>query len=84
MMNPVPPCAVCGAPVEMEIDSFRSSSGLASTTLVFEHPKQVACATCGTTLHLVIVGVQNLQMKTAQVPPAKRQLVVPVNRVRVG
>ena len=84
MTNPVPTCAVCGTPVEMEIDSFRMSAGVASTALVFEHPRQVACPTCGNILHLVIVGVQNLQMKTAQVPPAKRQLVVPVNRVRVG
>jgi hypothetical protein len=84
MIKPVPPCAVCGAPVEMELESLRVSSGLASTALVFEHPKQVACATCGSLLHLVIVGVENVKMKTVQVPPAQRQLVVPVNRVRVG
>ncbi len=41
MMNPTPPCAVCGSPVEMEIDSFRMPAGVASTALMFEHPKQV-------------------------------------------
>ena len=85
MLNPTPHCATCGSPVEMEIDQqIRFSSGIGSTAIVIEHPKQVACPTCGSLLHLVITGIQNVQMKTAVVPPQKRQLVVPISHVRVG
>lgn len=85
-MNPTPPCTMCGTPVEMELDpqSIRFSPGLGSTAIIIEHPKQVACPACGSLLHIVVVGVQNLQLKTAVVPPAKRQLVVPISRKLVG
>ena len=77
---------MCGTPVEMELDqqSIRFSSGVGSTAIVIEHPKQVACPACGSLLHLAIVGIQNIQMKTAVVPPQKRQLVVPISRALVG
>jgi len=85
MNNPTPPCALCGTPVEMEIDpQIRFSAGIGSTAIVIEHPRQVACPACGCLLHLVVTGFQNLQLKTAVVPPQKRQLVVPISRVRVG
>lgn len=86
MNNPTPPCSVCGTPVEMVLDqqSIRFSSGVGSTAIVIEHPTQVACPACGSLLHLVVAGIQNIQLKTSVVPPAKRQLVVPISRVRVG
>lgn len=69
----------------MEVDpAIRFSNGPASTVIVIEHPKQSVCPVCGTTLHLLIVGFQNVQMKTAAVPPSKRQLVIPVDQVRFG
>ena len=69
----------------MEVDpQIRFSAGANSTAIVIEHPKQSTCPTCGTVLHLVIAGIQNIQMKTAKVPPAKRPLVIPASRVRVG
>ena len=82
--NPVMPCEACGNPVEMEIDSVRFSNGIGSTVVVMEHPKQAVCPTCGTALHLVIAGFAGIQMKTARVPPSKRQLVVPAGPIRVG
>ena len=85
-MNPTPPCVNCGTPVEMELDpqSIRFSPGMGSTAIVVEHPMQASCPACGTLLHMFVAGVQNLQLKTAVVPPAKRQLVVPISRRLVG
>jgi hypothetical protein len=57
--------------------AIRFSIGVASSVIVLEHPTQVACPNCGTLLHLVIVGIQNLQMKTSKVPVQQRQLIVP-------
>ncbi len=69
----------------MDLDpQIRFSAGIGSTAIVIEHPRQVACPACGCLLHLVVTGFQNLQLKTAVVPPQKRQLVVPISRVRVG
>ena len=70
--------------MELDQQSIRFSPGVGSTAIVIEHPAQVACPACGSLLHIVIAGFQNLQLKTAVVPPAKRQLVVPISRVRVG
>ena len=86
MPVPTPPCAVCGSPVAMQIDpsTIRFSCGATSTAIIIEHPQQATCPNCRATLHLVIVGFQGLQMKTAPVPAAKRQLVIPVDRIRVG
>jgi hypothetical protein len=85
-MNPTPPCAVCGNPVEMEIaQGVRFSTGPNSTVVVFEHPKIVNCPTCGAALHLAVTGIQGNQMKTVQVPQASHPLVViPKGRVQVG
>ena len=69
----------------MELDQqIRSPSGIGSTAILIEHPKQVACPACGSLLHLVVAGVQNIQLKTAVVPPQKRQLVAPITRALVG
>jgi hypothetical protein len=76
MLNPTPPCDVCGNPVEMEL-GVRFSSGIASTAVVFEHPRQVACPTCGTVLFLTIIGISQFQMKTAQVPRQSQSMIIP-------
>ena len=85
-MNPTPPCINCGTPVEMPFGPhmIRFSQGIGSTAIVIEHPEQIQCPACGAILHLVINGIQNIQMKTAAVPAQKRQLVVPLTRKLVG
>jgi hypothetical protein len=52
--------------------------------IVLEHPKHVTCLRCGATLHLVIVGVENLQMKTAEVPEAQRRKLIEVPASRLA
>jgi len=83
-MKPTPPCEVCGTPIEMEIE-MRLSAGYASTVAVFEHAEQVTCPTCGTALHLTIIGLPQVQMKTARVPLERRkQVVIPAKRIMLG
>ncbi len=85
-MNPIPPCVVCGTPVEMELDTsaIRFSSGVASTVIAIEHPTLATCPACGTVLRLEIVGIAQVNMRTVQVPAAKRPLVVPARHIQVG
>jgi hypothetical protein len=81
-MRPTPPCAQCGNPVEMVVaEPIRFSNGVSSTAIVIEHPKQVTCLHCGATLRLVIVGIENIQMKTAKMPSEQPSLVVPASRI---
>ena len=83
--NPMPACAVCGNPVEMPVPQVRFSVGSTSTAILFEHPDQVSCPTCGAVVRLQIVGFQNVHMKTVTVPKVeRRRLIIPVERRLVG
>jgi hypothetical protein len=84
MINLVLLCDVCANPVEMEIDTpVRFSSGVASSVIVFDHPKQVTCPACGSALHLTVIGISQFQMRTVKIPEHKRQ-IVSASRILLG
>ena len=73
-----PHCDKCGARVDFNVDC-RFASGYLNTVVIFDHPKRTTCLACGAELHLSVIGLPQVQVRTVPAPaqnPADRQLVV--------
>jgi ribosomal protein S27AE len=73
-------CGKCGAPVgfdDLETPDIRNHPSC--TVIIIEHPQQVACAKCGSTLALIVPGAK-FGFASAVVPPKKQSPIILAGR----